>query len=112
VPPPLDRDLPRLADRSVAMYRALSTALTQSGDDCAAGAAKLDALSSEYDDVVAANAKVLQEGRGSELRAALAPHEAELAQAAKQVMSSPAVAHCVQDAAFIAAFDRLVGGRS
>jgi hypothetical protein len=111
-PPPLDRDLQRLADRSLAMYRALATALTEAGEDCAAGVAKLDALTAEYGDVVAANTKIIHDGRGAELRAALASHEAELAQAAKQVMSSPVIAHCIEDAAFVAAFDRLVGGRS
>ena len=94
------------------MYRALSTALTESGEDCAAAVAKLDALSAEYADVIAANTKVIHDGRGAELRAALAPHETELAQAAKQVMSSPTIAHCVEDSAFIGAFDRLVGGGS
>src|SRR5262249_3071543 len=99
-PPSLDHDLQRLAARSGAMYRAMSAALTEAGEDCAAGAAKLDALRAEYGDVVAANAKVIHDGRGAELRATLAPHEAELAQAAKQVMSSPVVANCVEDAAF------------
>jgi len=94
------------------MYRALATALTEAGDDCAAGVAKLDALSAEYGDVVAANTKIIHDGRGAELRAALAPHEAELAEAAKQVMSSPVISHCIEDTSFVAAFDRLVGGRS
>jgi hypothetical protein len=112
VPLPLDQDLARLAQRSVAMYQALATALYEVGDSCAAGATKLDELTAKFDDVVAANAKVVHDGRGAELRAALAPHEAELASAARSVMGSSIVAHCAQDAAFTAAFDRFVGGPS
>jgi len=107
---PLEQDLKRLADRSVAMYRALSAALAEAGEDCGAGATKLDALTATYDDVVAANAKLVRDGRGTELRAALAPREAELAAAAKQIMGSPVVARCAGDAPFTTAFDRFVGG--
>src|SRR5437899_1173192 len=103
-PPPLDRDPARLASRAVAMMQAVAAALTASGDDCAAGATKLDAIRDEFADLLAANAKMLADGRRAELKAAIAPRQDELDAAASTVFDSAAVRACVHDAAFTHAF--------
>jgi hypothetical protein len=106
---PLDRDLPRLAARSVKLYQAILEAFRAAGEDCAAATARLRSLQAEYAEVVAANAKVLYEGRTRDLEAALAPHDAVFDAAARQIMSAPTLAACVRDEPFARAFDELVG---
>lgn len=108
-PPPLDRDLPRLAARSVALYEAIAAAFRTAGVDCAAAAQQLAALRTEYADVTAANAKVLHEGRAKELKSALAPYDDKLDAAAKEIVGSQTMARCTGDRAFTTAFDDLVG---
>lgn len=108
---PLHRDLPRLAARSVELYKAIVGAFHAAGENCADAAVRLGELRASYGDVVTANATVIQEGRGKELEAALAPHDAELDAAAKDVMHAPTLAACAKDEAFIRAFDELVGGK-
>jgi hypothetical protein len=105
---PLDRDLERLAQRSLAMYQAVAKALTESAEDCKAATARFGQLAGEYRDVVTANAKVLQDGRAKELRAALDPHSEEFDRAAKAVVQSPTMSKCSQDRAFAKAFDDLL----
>lgn len=102
-PPALDRDLPQLVARSLAMYRDVAGALAAT--DCAAAATELHALGARHRDVVVANARVIADGRTAELRAALAPHDAELDAAAAAVMQAPAMAACAADPAFAHALD-------
>lgn len=106
---PLDRDLPRLAERAVKLYQDIVAAFAEGGEDCAAVTAKLTALKASYADVTAANAKILHEGRARELRAALDPHAAELEPAAKAIVDSPTMKKCGSDRAFADTFDSLVG---
>lgn len=105
---PLDQDLPRLVERSLAMYRDVAGALAASGNDCAAASARLRELSERYRDVVSANAKVLRDGRARQLRAALEQHGDEFDAAAQAVVQSPAMAKCAPDPAFGKAFDELL----
>jgi hypothetical protein len=106
--PPLDQDLERLVQRSLAMYRAVAKALGDPQRACSAATADLGQLRDEYRDVVAANAKVLQDGRAKELKAALAPHNDEFDRAAQAVLQSPTMAKCHGDRAFAKAFDDLL----
>jgi len=105
---PLDQDLPRLIERSLAMYRDVADAFTASGDDCAAATAKLGQLAVADRDVVAANAKVIRDGRAAELRTALEPHGDAFDAAARAIMQSPTLARCAPDAVFARAFDELL----
>lgn len=105
---PLDQDLERLAQRSLAMYRDVAKALADSAGDCKAATARFGQLAGEYRDVVAANAKVLQDGRARELRAVLDPHGEEFDRAARDVVQSPTMSKCSQDRAFARAFDELL----
>lgn len=105
----LDRDLPRLAERSVRMYEAVAALFQATGEDCAAATGELRNLHHAYSDVVIANGKVLHEGRARELKAALAPFDDQFDAAAKQIVGAPTLAKCVHDAAFTKAFDELVG---
>ena len=105
---PLDQDLPRLVDRSLAMYRDVAKAFAASGEDCRAASARLRELTERYRDVVAANARVLHDGRARQLRAALDPKSEQFDAAAQAVVQSPTMAKCAQDAAFGKAFDELV----
>jgi len=105
---PLDQDLPRLVERGLAMYRDVAGALAASGNDCAKASARLRELSERYRDVVAANAKVLRDGRARQLRAALESHGDEFDAAAQAVVGSPAMAKCSPDPAFSKAFDELL----
>jgi hypothetical protein len=104
----LDQDLAQLVERSLGLYQAVGEALAASGEDCAVASARLGQLAGSYRDVVAANAKVLHDGRIEELRAALAPHGEAFDAAAQAVMKSPTLAKCAPDAGFTRAFDALV----
>lgn len=105
---PLDQDLPRLVDRAIAMYQDIAKAFAASAKDCAAATAKLDQLAATYRDVVAANAKVLHDGRAKELKAALEPHGDAFDAGARAIMQSPTMSACAQDAAFTKALDQLL----
>lgn len=104
----LDQDLPRLVERSVLLYHAVADALAASGPDCAAATARLGQLAGTYRDVVAANAKVLHDGRAKQLQAALDPHSEDFDRSAQAIVQSPTMTKCSQDAAFIKAFDELL----
>jgi hypothetical protein len=106
---PLDRDLSRLAARATKLYQDVAAAFTEAGADCAAASSKLGALQTTYADVVAANAKVLHEGRARELRVALEPHSDALDAAAKAIVESKTMSKCSPDKSFTDAFDNLVG---
>ena len=105
---PLDQDLLRLADRSVALYHDIAKAFADSGEDCKAATARLGRLAGEYRDVTTANTKVLQDGRAKQLQAALDQHGDDFDRAAKTVMQSPTMSKCGQDRAFGKAFDELL----
>ena len=106
---PLDRDLPRLAQRAVALYEAVVVAFRAAGTDCAAATTKLGTLRTEFGEVIVANAKVLHEGRARELKVALAKHGDKLDAAAKEIVGSQTMSKCTSDRAFTKAFDELVG---
>jgi hypothetical protein len=105
---PLDRDLPRLAERSVGLYADVTAAFRTAGSDCAAAAKQLGVLHGQYADVIAANAKVLHDGRGKELKAALARYDDKLEASAKEIVASATLKGCSNDRAFTKAFDDLV----
>lgn len=104
----LDQDLPRLVERSLALYQDIAKAFAASGQDCAAATARLHDLTARYRDVVTANAKVLHDGRAKELRAALDPRSDAFDAAAAAVVQSPTMSRCAQDRGFTRAFDELV----
>ncbi len=105
---PLDRDYDRLAERAVALYDAIAEAFRAAGEDCAQATSRLGGLAATYRDVVAANAKILHEGRARELKQALGKHGDRFDAAAKAIIESPAMARCSEDPAFTRAFDDLV----
>jgi len=104
---PLDQDLPRLARRALEMTQNVAAALAAAGDDCAVATQKLGELRDAYADVVAANAKVMHDGRAKEMRAALDPLHAQFDAAAQAIMGSKTLPKCSQDPAFAKAFDAL-----
>jgi hypothetical protein len=108
-PGALDRDLPRLAQKSLALYEGVVAAFRTAGANCAAATKQLGELRVTYADVGVANAKVLHEGRARELKTALAKYEDKLAAAAKEISASQTMAKCTSDRAFTKAFDDLVG---
>jgi hypothetical protein len=105
---PLDQDLARLADRSLALYHDIAKAFAESGEDCKTASARLGRLASEYREVTTANTKVLQDGRAKQLQAALDQHGDDFDRAAKTVMQSPTMSKCAKDRAFAKAFDDLL----
>lgn len=108
---PLDQNLDRLAERSVALYADIAKMFEGVRDNCAIAATKLDELAKTYADVIAANAKVLAEGREMQLKIALRRFDDQFQKSAKAIMQSKTIATCFQDAAFGKALDGLVGPR-
>lgn len=111
-PPGLDDDLPRLAERSTALYQQLAKVLGPPGStDCAAIARELDKVASDNADVLAANAKVLHAGHDKiqQLKTAIEPHQDVLDAAAKTISESQTMKTCSEDAGFAKAIDRLLG---
>ena len=106
---PLDRDLPRLAQKSLALYEAVVAVFRAAGANCAQATKQLVELRATYADVGVATAKVLHEGRARELKAALVKYEDQLAAAAKEISASQTMAKCTTDRGFTKAFDDLVG---
>jgi len=105
---PLDQDLSKLVERSLAMYQDVARAFEASQGNCAAATARLRELAGRYRDVAVANAKVLHDGRDKELRAALGPRGEQFDAAAAAVVQSPIMSKCAQDRSFGKAFDELV----
>ncbi len=91
------------------MYQELAKALGEAGTDCAVAATKVNAVADAYQDVIAANAKVLRAGRDEvkRMRAALAEHDAEMETAAKAIVAAPAMNACAGNAVFAKAMDRM-----
>lgn len=105
---PLDQDLPRLAARTLAMDQDVAKLFAAVGEDCAVATAKLGAFEgATYHDAVAANAKVLHDGRAKELRVTLEPHAEPIDFAAKSIAQSATMAKCSADVGFEKAFDAL-----
>jgi hypothetical protein len=107
----LEDDLPALAARAVAMYQAIASVVADPAPDCAAIATKLGAIETTNQDAVTATAKVLHAGHDKvqRLRAALAPHQAELDASAQVIAAAPAMKACSSDPRFAAAIDHLLG---
>src|SRR5262249_28156808 len=105
--PTLDHDLAKLAKLSVGMYKDMGAAFTVAGADCKPATQKLGELAKQYRDVPIANAKVLHDHRAKDMRAALAPFQAELDTAGQSIASSKTLATCSGDKAFEDAFDKL-----
>lgn len=105
---PLADDLPALAKSGLAMYQDLAAAFAKAGPDCKAATTALAALADKYRDTIAANAQVLHDHRAKDLRAALAPYQADLDTAGQAVMTSKTLEACSSDGSFESAFDRLV----
>jgi len=110
-PTPLDQDLDRLATRSIALFGELAKLLAAADDDCAAMTSKLGELDTRYADVIAANAKVLHDGREMQLKLALRHYDDQFRDAAKMIVDAKVVATCAHDQAFTSALDRLSGPR-
>lgn len=106
-PLPLDQDMPRLAERAVALYQAWAHALDT--DDCAKATANMTAVAEQFADVIAANAKISKAGHEQHkaLKDALASHDAEMEPAAKAIVAG--AARCHDNADFVRAFDRIGG---
>ncbi|HEY4179967.1 MAG TPA: hypothetical protein VGM90_24160 [Kofleriaceae bacterium] len=107
-PVPLDQNLPVLATRATQLYQSVAKLLT-ANTDCAAATVQLKQLEAANADVVAANKKVLHDGRAKELRAALEPHATDNDAAAQEIVAAPLMRTCSQDRAFTDTFDELVG---
>lgn len=107
----LEDDLPRLAERAVKLYADWKAALDEAGTDCAAAAAKLNALADANADVIEANQQLYRgpRARVEAFRTELAKHQAELDASAKAIVEAPAMTSCSSDAAFARAVDRLGG---
>src|SRR5439155_19525452 len=110
--PPLDQDLPRLAERSVHMMKDLLTAMQAAGTDCGVATQKVTAVADAYLDVTAASSKIAHAGhdRVKQLHEALAPYDAELDATAKLIAQAITASNCAGDAGFSHAFDRLSEG--
>lgn len=110
-PLPLDRDLPRLAERAVKLYADWKTAFAEAGTDCALATTKMNAIADANADVIEANRRLYKgtHARVKELRAELAKHEVELDASAKAIVESPTMSKCSTDPAFARALDRLGG---
>lgn len=111
-PPGLDDDLPKLAERSTALYQQLAKVLGPPGStDCAAIARELDKVALDNADVLAANARVLHAGHDKiqALKNAIEPHQDALDAAAKTISESQTMKTCAEDAGFAKAIDRLLG---
>ena len=108
---PLDQNLDRLAERSVALYADIVRAFDATGENCAAATAKLGDITRSHADVIAANAKVLHEGREMSLKIALRRFDDQFQKAAKLIVQSKTVAACHLDEGFTKALDELVGKR-
>lgn len=108
---PLDQNLDRLAERSVALYGDVVRAFEAVRENCPAAATRLDELARTYADVIAANAKVLHEGREMQLKIALRRFDDQFQKAAKSIVQSKTIAACFQDAAFAKSLEGLVGPR-
>lgn len=86
------------------MYQAIGDAMIGSCDEVTT---RLQALS--FEDVPAAMTKVLHDGRGGDLHAALSRRDPRFAELGRRILSSPVIASCSTDAVFAAALDKAMG---
>lgn len=109
---PLDQDLPRLTERALQMQKDLLAALTAAGTNCAAAAAKVNAVADANADVIAANAKIVRAGhdRIKQLREELAKREADFDAEAQAIAKAITASNCAGNAGFARAFDRISEG--
>ncbi len=107
----LDQNLDRLAERSVMLYGEIVKAFDAAGENCGTAASKLDQLTHTHAEVIAANAKVLHEGREMQLKIALRRFDDQFQKSAKAIVQSKTIAACFQDAGFAKALEGLVGPR-
>jgi len=107
-PPGLDHDYEQLADRAVKLYEDVAELLRTVGEDCEQATTKLNELSAANRDVIAANSKILREGRAKEIKKALAKQEDRFNAAAKVIMESQTISRCAHYSSFTKAFDELV----
>jgi hypothetical protein len=109
IPKPLDEDLPRLAERALALWQAWAGALAEADGDCAAATTKLNTIADSNADVFAANAKISRAGRETvkALRAALEVYDEQMEAAAKAIAKSPTMTKCQTDPAFARASERV-----
>jgi hypothetical protein len=108
---PLDQDLDRLAERSILLYDEIVAAFAAAGEDCGAAASKLDAITTKHAEVIAANAKVLHDGRQMQLKIALRRFDDRFHKAAQAIMHGKTVAACAEHPAFAKSLERLLGPR-
>ena len=108
-PVALDQDLPRLAERATKLYQEVAAAFAAAGENCTDATTRLSTLQKANADVIAANAKVLHDGRARALRMALEPHAEALDAAAKAIVDSKTMTKCSGDRTFTDTFDELVG---
>jgi hypothetical protein len=107
-PVALDQDLPRLATRAVRLYEDVAAAFATAGEDCTAATTMLRTLTATHAEVVAANGKVMRDGRGMQLKIALRAHEDKLDAAAKAIVGGKTLPACSRDDAFAKAYEDLV----
>lgn len=110
-PGPLDQNLDRLAERSVALYADVVKAFDAAGESCPTATTKLSEITRAHADVIAANAKVMHEGRGMQLKIALRRFDDQFQKSAKAIVHSKTLAACFQHEDFAKALDELVGKR-
>jgi hypothetical protein len=108
---PLDQDLPRLADRAVALYADWARAFAEAGTDCTLATSKMNEIADTYADVIEANRRILHAGHAKvvAMRDEMRKHETENDASAKAIMEGPTMTECSSDPAFSKAVDRLAG---
>jgi hypothetical protein len=107
-PLPLDRDMPALAARLAELYRAAADALATAGTDCGRASTELVAVRDRFRDVRDAVARVVADGRSSQLEPELDRHRDPIAAALTRMQ--PTLDACRSDPRLDAALDGLAGG--
>ena len=87
------------------MYQAIGDALVGTCDEVTVRLAALP-----FDDVPAAVTKVLHDGRGGDLHAALARRDPRFAELGRRITESTVIASCAGNAVFADALDKVIGG--
>ena len=109
-PLPLDRDLPALARRTLALYEATAQLLS-SGVSCADATVQLGSLRTAHAADLAARATVIAEARTPALQIALDAHAGSLGAAASAILGAPLMKTCAPDRAFTDAYEVLFGAQ-
>jgi hypothetical protein len=110
-PPKLEDDLPRLAERAVALFQGWQRVLADSGEDCGAATTKMNQLAIDFADVIEANSHVVHSGHDKikQLRAELAKYDEQMDTAAEAIAHSKTMSKCASEPAFSRAVDRIGG---